>query len=73
MEKARLWAVEWEQGDETLTALEPTDDELRRAAPELAASYNDGSLTCRDFLASYVRGPAQAWLQGDTMKITPLN
>ena len=24
----------------------------------LAASYNDGSLTCRDFLASYVRGPA---------------
>jgi RimJ/RimL family protein N-acetyltransferase len=42
MEKARLWAVEWEQGDETLTALEPTDDELRRAAPELAASYNDG-------------------------------
>jgi RimJ/RimL family protein N-acetyltransferase len=42
MDKARLWAVEWEQGDETLTALEPTDDELRRAAPVLAASYNDG-------------------------------
>ena len=33
MDKARLWAVEWEQGGETLTALEPTDDELRRAAP----------------------------------------
>ena len=41
MEKARLWAVEWEQGGVTLTALEPTDDELRRAAPALAASYND--------------------------------
>ena len=41
MEKARLWAVEWEQGGETLTALEPTDDELRRAAPALAACYND--------------------------------
>jgi len=41
MEKARLWAVEWEQGAVTLTALEPTDDELRRAAPALAASYND--------------------------------
>lgn len=42
MEKARRWAVEWEQrGGETLTALEPTADELRRAAPELAASYND--------------------------------
>ena len=42
MEKARLWAVEWVEGDETLTAFEPTDDELRRAAPDLAASYNDG-------------------------------
>jgi RimJ/RimL family protein N-acetyltransferase len=41
MKKARRWAVEWEQGDRTLTALEPTDDELRRAAPELAAAYND--------------------------------
>jgi len=41
MEKARLWAVEWEQGGETLTAVEPTDDELRRAAADLAAFYND--------------------------------
>jgi RimJ/RimL family protein N-acetyltransferase len=41
MEKARLWAVEWEQGGETLTAVEPTDDELRRAAAALAAFYND--------------------------------
>jgi RimJ/RimL family protein N-acetyltransferase len=40
MRKA-LWAVEWRQGDETLTALEPTGEELRRAAPELAAFYND--------------------------------
>lgn len=31
----------------------------------LAASYIDGALTCRDFLASYVRGPAQAWMQGE--------
>jgi RimJ/RimL family protein N-acetyltransferase len=41
MEKARLWAVEWKQGGETLLAIEPDDDELRRAAPELAAFYND--------------------------------
>jgi len=34
----------------------------------LAASYNDGSLTCRDFLASYVRGQAQAWLQGEACR-----
>ena len=41
MEKARLWAVEWAQGAEVLTAVEPTCDELRGAAPVLAASYND--------------------------------
>jgi surface antigen len=34
----------------------------------LAASYSDGSLTCRDFLASYVRGQAQAWLQGEACR-----
>jgi surface antigen len=34
----------------------------------LAASYNDGALTCRDFLASYVRGQAQAWLQGEACR-----
>jgi RimJ/RimL family protein N-acetyltransferase len=42
MDKARLWAVEWAQGDELLTALEPTDDELRRAAPALAVASNEG-------------------------------
>jgi RimJ/RimL family protein N-acetyltransferase len=41
MDKARLWAVEWAQGDELLTALEPTDDELRRAALALAVADND--------------------------------
>ncbi len=30
----------------------------------LAAAYNEGASTCRDFLASYVLGQAQAWLQG---------
>ena len=41
MNKARLWAVEWRQGGELLAALEPTAEELRRAAPALAAFYND--------------------------------
>jgi surface antigen len=31
----------------------------------LATAYNEGAATCRDFLASYVRGQAQAWLQGE--------
>jgi surface antigen len=30
----------------------------------LATSYNEGGLPCRDFLASYVHGSAQDWLQG---------
>ncbi len=41
MTKPTLWAVEWTQGPETLTALEPDAAELRRAAPQLAAFYND--------------------------------
>jgi surface antigen len=30
----------------------------------LTTAYNDGAFTCREFLASYVRGDEQAWLQG---------
>jgi surface antigen len=47
----------------------------------LAASYGEG--TCRDFLASYVRGETEAWLQGEACRtgrgkwevksLTPLN
>jgi surface antigen len=31
----------------------------------IAKSRSEGSFTCRDFLASYVRGEAQVWLQGE--------
>ena len=41
MEKARLWAVEWNQGGETLLAIEPDESELHRAAPDLAGFYSD--------------------------------
>jgi len=30
----------------------------------LATSYTEGGLPCRDFLASYVHGESQDWLQG---------
>lgn len=49
----------------------------------LATSYGEGTLTCRDFLASYVRGQTEAWLQGEACRtdhgkwevksLTPLN
>jgi surface antigen len=34
----------------------------------LAASYNQGALVCRDFLASYVHGQAQAWMHGEACR-----
>jgi surface antigen len=34
----------------------------------LASAYNEGALHCRDFLASYVNGPTQAWLKGEACR-----
>jgi surface antigen len=34
----------------------------------LAAAYTEGSLTCRDFLASYMRGEKQSWLEGEACR-----
>jgi surface antigen len=34
----------------------------------IAANYSEGLFTCRDFLASYVRGQQQSWLQGEACR-----
>jgi surface antigen len=34
----------------------------------LASTHSEGGLPCRDFLASYVRGSAQSWLQGSACR-----
>ena len=34
----------------------------------LATSYGEGAFTCRDFLASYLRGQTEAWLQGEACR-----
>lgn len=34
----------------------------------LAVSYSEGGFSCRDFLASYMSGGAQAWLQGSACR-----
>jgi hypothetical protein len=49
----------------------------------LTTSYTEGTFTCRDFLASYVQGQTEAWLQGEACRtdhgkwevksLTPLN
>lgn len=34
----------------------------------ITSAYSAGGQTCRDFLASYIKGPSQAWLQGEACK-----
>ena len=34
----------------------------------LAAAYRDNGVECRDFLASYVREKAEAWMQGEACR-----
>jgi hypothetical protein len=34
----------------------------------IASAYTQDGQTCRDFLASYVNGAAQSWLQGEACK-----
>lgn len=34
----------------------------------LVASHSEGRFTCRDFLASYLRGEAETWLQGEACR-----
>ena len=40
----------------------------RGTVTPIAAAYTQEGKTCRDFLASYVKGNAQSWLQGEACK-----
>lgn len=42
----------------------------RGTVTPIASAYVEGGQTCHDFLASYVTGEAQAWLQGEACKPT---
>jgi surface antigen len=42
----------------------------RGTVTPIAAAYTQSGQTCRDFLASYVNGPSQSWLQGEACKQT---
>ncbi len=49
----------------------PWDNPLtgaRGTITPLALAYRDGNAECRDFLASYVRAQAEAWLQGEACR-----
>ncbi len=40
----------------------------RGTVTPIASAYTQGGHTCRNFLASYVKGEAEAWLQGEACK-----
>jgi surface antigen len=40
----------------------------RGTVTPIASAYTQDGLTCRDFLASYVQGDSQAWMQGEACK-----
>jgi surface antigen len=40
----------------------------RGSVTPLASAYADKGRTCRDFLASYVQGKSEAWMQGAACK-----
>lgn len=40
----------------------------RGTVTPIAAAYSQAGLTCRDFLASYVRSGAESWMQGEACR-----
>jgi hypothetical protein len=40
----------------------------RGTVTPLATAYSQDGRTCRDFLASYIKGNSEAWLQGEACK-----
>lgn len=40
----------------------------RGSVTPLASAYTSDGRTCRDFLASYVRGQTETWLQGEACR-----
>jgi surface antigen len=40
----------------------------RGTVTPIASAYSQDGQTCRDFLASYVQGKSQSWLQGEACK-----
>lgn len=41
----------------------------RGTVTPIASAYTQDGFTCRDFLASYVRGDTESWLQGEACRV----
>jgi hypothetical protein len=55
-------------GDFSSVPWENPNSGARGTVTPIAAAYSLDGQTCRDFLASYVQGSSQAWLQGEACK-----
>lgn len=57
------------RGDkDSSTAWENPQSGARGTVTPIAAAYSQDGRTCRDFLASYVHGGTEAWLQGEACR-----
>lgn len=56
------------QGKDVSVPWENPRTGARGTVTPLANSYTQDGFTCRDFLASYVRNGAEAWLQGEACR-----
>ena len=56
-------------GSDSSTPWENPRTGARGTVTPLAAAYDQDGFVCRDFLASYVRGKEEAWLQGAACRL----
>jgi len=56
-------------GKDTSARWQNPDTGARGMVTPIAAAYTQDGLTCRDFLASVVRGSAETWLQGEACRV----
>jgi len=55
-------------GNSSSVPWENPNSGARGTVTPIASAYSQAGQTCRDFLASYVQGTSQAWLQGEACK-----
>jgi len=56
-------------GSDSSTPWENPRTGARGTITPIASAYNQDGVTCRDFLASYVRDGNEAWMQGEACRI----
>jgi surface antigen len=55
-------------GKDTSVPWENPHTGARGTITPIASAYNQEGLTCRDFLASYVRDGSESWIQGEACR-----